>query len=317
VIRPPIRLLLTGAAVLVALSLTATACDVSPVAATVNGQDIKQSTLNRELAAWAGDSQYVTTIDANNRQVATVEGQGTGTYNNVWVSSILNNVIIAAALHQRLASTGALPDAATLAASRSLLEIAEPGWFGLSAGFRQTLTQRFADQAAIRAADPTGTAPAVPDSAISQAYNQYQDYFFTSICVLQAETPSQTDAQAEAAAGLPSTDPQTCYDQAQFEDQPEAFRSAVLNIAVGKVAPVVPTAYGFEVVQVAGRAEQGHSPQVQNVLATVIAMSPALNLPPDPGVTSVINQAHVHLNPAYGTWKAPNVTPPSIPNLQT
>ena len=315
-IRPPIRVLLTGAAALAALTLTATACDTSPVAATVNGQDIKQSALNHELAAWAGNRQYVTSVDANS-QGATVEGQGTGTYSNVWVSNILNGMIVASAVHQHLAAIGGLPDAATLAATRSVLQKGFVGWFGISASFRQTLTQRFADEAAIRATDPAGTAPAIPADYVSLAYNEYKVYFFTSVCVIQAEAQSQTDAQAEAAAGLPSTEPQTCYDQAQFEDQPDAFRTAVLNTAVGKVAPVVPTAYGFQVVQVASRAEQGFSPEVQNVLAWVISMSSQLNLPPDPGIAAAVNQARVHLNQAYGTWKAPNVTPPSIPNLQT
>ena len=196
------------------------------MAATVNGQVVKQSALNRELAAWAGDGNYVAAFDQANTSntlpdggTVSVEGQGTGTYNSVWVSSVLNNIIVAAAVHQHLAQTGALPDAATVSATRSLLEFAEPGWYGLPGRpSADTLTERFAEEAAVR--PPSRPAPPPGDEPLSQAYTQYSPYFFSERLHHPGRAPSQTDAQAEAAAGLPNTDPQICYDQAQLEAQP-------------------------------------------------------------------------------------------------
>lgn len=309
--RRPARFLAPVAAAL-AISLSATACNSSPVAATVNGQDIKQTALYSELHSWAGDQAYVSAFDQTNSQQTlpdglpiSVAGQGPGTYNNAWVSNILDNMIAAAAIHQHLTATNSLPDAATIAAARSVLEFGQYGWYTLSASFRDTLTQRLADQAAI-------STPSVPTATLRQAYDQYQQYFFTGLCTIQAVVQTQADAQADASTGLPVTGAQTCYDQTQFEAQSDAWRKAVLPTAVAKVAPIVPTALGFAVIQIASRTEQGFNQGVQRVLATVLASQSG----PDPAIVKLITGAHVHVDPAYGTWQPPNVALPALPNVK-
>ncbi len=55
----PTRRLLAGVAALLTLSVVATGCDSSPFAASVNGQVIKQTSLNAELRQFAGNPFYV------------------------------------------------------------------------------------------------------------------------------------------------------------------------------------------------------------------------------------------------------------------
>jgi hypothetical protein len=56
--RRGFRGVLAGAALL-GVSILATGCDSAPYAASINGQVVKQTALNAELRAFAGNSYYV------------------------------------------------------------------------------------------------------------------------------------------------------------------------------------------------------------------------------------------------------------------
>jgi len=313
----PLRLF-GGAAALLALSIGATSCNASPYAATVNSKVIKETSLYSTLQSWAANRTYVSAFDSYpgnqtpcstnpspcptngnpSGQAITVAGDAPGTYNAAWVANILNGMVEAAVIQQDVTATGQTPTPAMLAAARSVNEIAQAGWEQFSPGFRQVLTTQLANQAAI-------TPPSFSAANLLTVYNQYRQYFFTQVCVLQSSAFSLAQAQAAAAGGLANGNSQ-CYDQAQFEQQAAAFQSAVLGLAVGKVAPPVKTSYGYLVVEVVSRIVQPFTPDVQRVVSVVVADAQG---DADPALSSLLTKARVQVNPAYGTWQPPEVVP--------
>jgi hypothetical protein len=298
--------LFAGAAALVAISLTATACDTSPFAARINSQVIKQTAVNAELRAWAGNPAYVNAFNSGNSSGLTVAGAASGTYSTAWVAGILSGMIDASVVGQRLHATGQVPNPATEAASRSVNAVSQPGWEQFPAPFRQTLVDRLADESTI-------TPPTVPVATLKSVYDRYVAYFFTEICTVQSSAFNQADAQALAASGLPNG-VRLCYNQAQFEAQSTAFQTAVLTTAVGTTAPPIQTIYGYVVVKVVSRDEQGFNPEVQRVLSVAILGAEG---DPNPTVDPLIAKARVQVNPTYGSWKSSEVVPPTAPNLST
>jgi hypothetical protein len=300
---------LAGGAAVLAATASLSACDTSPVAASVNGQQIKQTALQAELNAWASAPGYVSAFDnqnstSNGGSGATITGTSPGaTYSTKWVAGQLDTIIASLVVHQHLASTGALPSQAMVNAARSVSEIAEATfWTQLPASFRQTLSQRLAEQAA---ATPVNT----PAATMQQVYQQYQPYFFTQICALEDAAFNLSQAQAISSSDTLNGVP-VCYDHAAFEAQPAAYQQAVRDLAVGKVSAPIKTPYGYQVVKVVSRAEQGFTPAVQQVISAVVSEE---SNGPAQGVTQLVNKAHVQVNPAYGTWKNGQVTPPAAP----
>lgn len=303
----PLRLLAVVAALL-AVSLSATACDTSPYAAQVNSEVIKQAALNSELAAWASNPAYVTDFNQSNSGASggtpiTVAGDAPGTFSTAWVADILGDMIVSSVVHQHLQQTGRLPSAEITAAARSLYQ-SVPYWAQFSPAFRDTLTQRLADEAAFLPA-PTGP----PSSAISQAYQQNKQYFYNQVCVRLASAFSQADAQAITSSGTVGGAP-VCYTPVQLEDYPAAFRNALTTLAVGAVSQPLQTSYGYQVVQIVSRQEQGLNEGVQRVLSLV--GSPA----PD-SLSTLLHQARIRVDPLYGSWNSSQlqVSPPSAPSL--
>jgi hypothetical protein len=296
--------LFAGTAALVAISLTASACDTSPYAARINSQVIKQTALNVELRAWASNPAYVNAFNSGNSSGVTVAGDASGTYSTTWVAGILGGMIDASVVRQRLHSTGQVPDPATTAASRSVNAISAVGWEQYSPAFRQTLVDRLADESTL-------TPPTVPVATLMSTYNQYLPYFFSEVCTVQSSAFNQAAAQALVASGLPNGVP-LCYNQTQFEAQSTAFQTTILGTAVGKTASPIKTTYGYVVVKVVSRDVQPFSPEVQRVLSVAILSSEGS---PNPTVDPLIAKARVQVNPVYGSWKPPQVVPPTAPNL--
>jgi hypothetical protein len=304
----PLRLFaLLGA--LLAVSLSATACDTSPYAAKVNSDVIKSSALNAELAAWAGNKAYVSDFDSNSSSSSssgtgtTVAGDALGTYNTTWVAGILTDMIAASAVHQHLAASGQLPGPELLAAARSLYQ-SVAYWGQFSPDFRDTLTQRLAEEATF-VPIPTGSALAT----VNQGYQQLKQYFYNEVCVREASTFDQAAAQAITTSGS-VTGTTVCYTPIQLEDYPADFRNALMSLKVGDVSQPIKTNYGYQVVQVVSRQEQGFNPSVQKVLALVSGSAPD-------ALTSLLRQAVVSVNPAYGSWNTSQITvdPPRVPSL--
>ncbi len=297
-----LRSTLAGVAALVAVMLTATACDTSPYAAKVNSQVIHQATLNAELRAWSRNSAYVQSYNTSST-TGTVAGDAPGTYSTTWVATILGGMVDANVVQQHLLATGHLPSDATVAAARSVNEIGEVGWQDFPAAFQNVLVQRLANVAVL-------TPVSVPQATLYSTYNQYKQYFILQVCTVAASAFNLTEANQIAAHGV-LNGLQACYGQAEFAAQPTAFQNAVRNLAVGKVSPPIKTSYGYQVVRVTSRAEQPFTPDLQRVLSLVIMNSQGSA---NPALTGLLTKASVHINPAYGTWSSLQVQPPAIPN---
>jgi hypothetical protein len=295
------------------VATTVSACDSSPYAATVNSTVIRQTALNAELRSWGANRAYVAAYKsansvANGGTGLTVEGDAPGTYNMTWVADTLSGMVVATALHDRLAATHQLPGPALLSAARSVSEIDHPGfWDSFTPAFRDTLSYRLAEEAAI-------TPPTSVDRATLQSgYNQYQPSFFTQVCTLEASVFSRSAAQALSAKGVTNGSSE-CYGQAAFENQSQAFQAAVMKTAPGATSAPIATSYGYQVVKVVSRHLQGFTPAVQRALAVVFLI---INDRPNPAVDRVVSSARVRINPAYGTWKSSQVVPPPAPSAST
>jgi hypothetical protein len=302
-----------AASVLLAVTMTVSACDVSPYAAKVGSQVIKQTALNAELRAWAANRQYVSAFDANNRNspqcqqnaaaCVAVTGDAPGTYNSEWVSSILSDMITASAVQQRLQATGRHVSPAGLQAARAVSEISQIGWTNFPPSFRDTLVSRLAEQALI-------TPPlAQLSQAFGQVYQQYKQYFFARVCVLQAA--AFTLAQAETlSSGSRIVGQPVCYSQAQLELQPPAVRQAIMALPVGQVSQPVKTPYGYLVVKVASRDVIGLTNELKRTIS--VAIIDAQGVPNDT-VDALMAHVKVKINPAYGTWDPTQVPPAVLP----
>jgi hypothetical protein len=298
-----LRNLVAGVAALVALSLSVTACDSSPFAARVNSQTIRQTALNIELRQWSSSREYVNAFNSSNTSSGvTVAGQAPGTYSSTWVAGVLGGMIDAAIFRQQENATGKTPSPGVEAASSAVNAISQVGWDQFSADFRQTLVVRLADESTL-------TPTTVPAATLKMVYDRYAQYFFNQICTVQSSAFNQNDATALQASGVPNGHP-ACYDQAAFAAQPPSFQNAVLGLEVGKTAPPIPTLYGYLVVRVVSRSEQGFTPDVQRVLSTAVLSAQGS---PNPTLDGLVAKANVKVNPAYGSWKSSQVMPPPAP----
>jgi hypothetical protein len=298
------RSLLAGGAALVALSLSASACDTSPYAAGVNSQVIKEVALNAELQEWSSSPDYVNAVNSSESSNGlTVAGQAPGTFSTKWVAGVLGGMIDAAIFRQQLEATGQVASPGLEDAANSVNAISQVGWDQFSAGFRQTLVARLADESLL-------TPPSVPVATLKTVYDQYTRYFFTQICTQQSSAFDEAAAKALQASGVPNGH-LACYDQTAFATQPPSFQSAVLGLAVGSTAPPIKTVYGYLVVKTVSRMDQGFTPDVQRVLSTAVL---AAQGNPNPTLNSLVAKAHVRVNPAYGSWQSAQVVPPTPPS---
>jgi hypothetical protein len=305
-VKTPLRIL-AGTLALAGLSLSLSACDTSPYAAQVNSQVIKETGLNSEIRSWAANPTYVSSYDSasstqNGGSGASVAGAAKGTYSLPWVAMILSGMIEARIIHQHLSSAGNLPDQDMLNAARSVNETSGQEWTEFSPAFRDVLVGRLADEAA-------ASQLAVATATLRQAYQQYIQYFFVQICVLQSTATTQAAAQAISASGGVNG-AQVCFDQAQLEGYPVAFKNAVMQTAVGSVSQPIQAGFGYQVVKVVSRQEQGFNAGVQRVLALVLSNGQGTV---DPSLAKLIQGAHVKVNPAYGSWSSSSgVVPPQV-----
>jgi hypothetical protein len=316
--------LLAALAAVVALALVASACDSSPYAANVNSRTIRQTSLNAELRALASAPAYVTAVDqaaAQQGNSTTVVGSAPGTYNTTWVTGVLENMVVASALHQHLVATNNLPGPDMLAAARSV-DAARYGviWYQFPASLRDTQTQRDAEHAMVE-------TTSVDATTLARTYQANQKYFFTQVCTHQiAITATNPDgsvnypdslAQATDAVGRINTGiggaggAVVCYTQPQLETQPVSFITTVMGLAPGRAAAPIKTSFGYQVIAVDSRNLLGLTPAVQRALSVALSAGQVTDTP----LIRLLTAAHVSINPQYGLWspKTVGISPPAVP----
>ncbi len=304
------RRLLAGGAGALAVTLVAGACDTSPVAASVNGAQIKETALNLELRLQTSNKAYVASIDraATSNNSISVVGDAPGTYSTRFAAGVLSTMIQALAVHQRLAATGRLPGAEQLAAARAVDEALFGSlWLSFPQAFRDTQVAQDAEHAVIEPA-PTNIA------MLRNAYQSVSKYFFSQVCVrsISVAVRSSGGSLDRAASfttanrivrrydlGQRSGGAVTCYTGAGLELQGASLFDQVLALAPGTAAAPQATSFGYQVVAVDSRRPMAFDAVVQKALALGIAQAQGAA---DPALAAVVGPAHVTVDPAYGTW---------------
>lgn len=286
-------------------SLTLSACDASPYAATVNGYVITVNTLNNEMAGWAANKAWVQQFDSGNSTSqggngATVVGSGgAGTYSSTFAADILSDLVSTKAIDQYLAAHGITVTNDQLVAAQAINEyIRGDSWTQFSPSIREFQVRQLAEEGAL-AGVPTDT------SSLQTPYSDIQPYLFSSICVDQESAPDQAAAQSIISGGS-VTGSELCYDQSDLEEQSAAYQSALRKLSrPGDLTPAIKTDFGYVVAKLVSRNTPGFSAGVKQVL------SAAVTTPKE--ISTLLKTAKVRVNPRYGTWSSGQITPPKSP----
>jgi hypothetical protein len=296
---------LSLAAALGAGSLGLTACDASPYAVKVGGQQVTVNGFNHQLAQFTASPAFVqyfnqqaagSTAAAGGTGGPTVAGAGgQGTYSTAFADFVLNLDIHVYAVHQYVQASAHPATSDQMVAARGVLEEQIPQfWDQFPEPIRELLVQEDADLAAL--------TPVPTDlSAVQSAYQQVAPYIFSQVCLQIATVPDQASAQQTIATGIvPGS--VNCYNQTQLEAQPAEFQTAVLKLGTdGQISAPLQTSYGYQVLQLVKRTGPGLSPGVAQLLAS------ANNAP---STTNIVTAAQVKINPMYGSWFQGCLVPP-------
>lgn len=306
-------------AIAAAVSVAAAGCDSSPFAATVNGQVIKQTTLQAELRGRAANKAYVNAVDQAGAQSGgtTVAGLSTASYSSAFAAGVLDQMVEGTAIHQYLTAHHALPSATAVAAARGVEEVgAGAYWQGFPTSIRDEFVTALAERAAIEP-PPASTADA------RSAFMSHQANFFAQVCTrlvtVSVPAPSggidfaaskdkadQIQSAFNAGTGFTGGGSVTCYTQAQLEAQSQDLFNGVLGLAPGQAASPVRTGYGYNVLAVVSRQMQNFTPGTAQVLA--FALNSSTQNGYTPALVRVLQATRVKVNPTFGTWDPSQLT---------
>lgn len=313
------RRILAGAAAAVVCGLITSACDTSPVAASVNGDQIKQTTLNAELRAISDNKAYVAYFDglqSNQSQGVQIVGDASGTYGANFVAQTLTGVIQASVERQYLAAHHRLPNAGLVAALRGFEAATNQAkWPDFSASYRDELAQRLAYLAEF--------VPVSSNTADLRATaTDASTYLYSRVCVRQigfsvdnADGTVDYRAALAKARGVVEQHKRsrlaggrsvrggvvTCYRPAQLEAQGGSFYQTVLHLGVNRITPPIRTPFGYQLDMVTSRAHLPFDASLARAASLVLASNQQSGLSL-PGLSAILARAKVHLNPQYGTW---------------
>jgi hypothetical protein len=316
------RRFLVGAAAAAVCALVASGCDTSPVAVSVNSQQIKQTAVNADVRAFAENPAFVKAYDSqqsNSGASPTVAGSAPGTYSSAFVAGIVNTEVQAAALHQYLAAHNDLPSPAAVADARAWESFVDASyWLGFSAPFRAEVAQQTAEEAQFA----TGS---VKTSVVGQALKQAAAYLYSSTCVRQVaftvegangdvNYPASLAAAQKALAQSPSLSGAalTCYTPVALEGQGQGLYNTVLRLKVGSATAPQKTSFGYQVVELYSRTPLPVDANMVRVISLIA--NEANGNAATPLEEHILTTAKVHLNPQYGTWDPRHgVTPVTLP----
>ncbi len=258
--------------------LVGTGCNVTPYAAVVNGVTISQADLNADLAALHSNTQLMTAV----RSQTQVEGQGAGTYDSRFVSSVLGGKISAVLVSQELDRRGITVTQADLAlaqedvvASFSASLSGQSGQVNSSLGgqvfsafparYRDELVR---DSAALTALEAYYGGVDLSPQALQRYYNQHPADF-TLVCVSDIEVSTQAEAQslrAQLAGGANFSDLARAHSINTGAQQTggdlgcnppgtfvPAFEQVIAGLAPGQVSQPVQISSSWHLVTVTGR----------------------------------------------------------------
>jgi hypothetical protein len=304
----------------VALGVTAglAGCASSPYAADVNSTTISQDSLNNELHSIAANPAAVRDYRQGGLPVA---GSGAGTYNSSWVADVLQQLVITKLVHQELVARHDLPTSADLPAAWAVASLEYgPEWPGFSADYQAVIAERYAELIKL--------APVTLSAANRQSvYNRYRSTFYSQVCgnevaVSRTNPDGSVNDQASLAAALKlqaqinaGTDKNVtgsslgCVTPSQVEQFPAFEQQLLTTLSVGHASKPYGAAYGYYLIQVTSRTLLTPSdPTTRAALdylgAQILSQQRNIASPIQLAVINLARDAHVKINPAYGSWHA-------------
>lgn len=317
------------------LALGASACQLSPYAAIVNGQVISQQAVTSELDAIAVNTAYVQSLETGAQPVL-VQGQGSSashSFNTRFVDDILSRQISFALISQQVAKRHLVitPSDLTLARTDVADSVGGPKVFAaFPKAYQDTLVR---DSAELTALESALAKVPVGEAALRRYYDAHRSQFrniCASIIVVgtQAQANQVLAALAKGAsfaslATSVSQDPTTrasggqvgCGPAAAFASHyGAALASTVQHLSSGQVGKPVSTPVGWIVPEVTSVVQLSFSQATPEIRGTLLN-------PSSPAVVRLIGalqrQAKVTVDPRYGhvstSGGAFAVVPPAAP----
>jgi PPIC-type PPIASE domain len=324
-------------------------------AAIVNGTAISQTQLNNELADISHSPKYVQLINQPGNS-GPVAGSGPGTYNKAFVAVLLDQQIQFEVIRQKLVASKAMPTAAQIASVKDTVSQ------GFPTGIFSSFSARYQNQLDLRQAEIDSyvnvATPDLTGSALTQYYQSHLADYATEACVRHIlisdkdasgqldYTASLADAQkikaqldaggdfaalakqysqdnqgtggGSAAVGgvLTGSAADGCLSTADLQQTVTEFAQAVVSLPVNQISDPVKTSFGYHIIEVTSRASEPLDDTVTMDIHRRVA-GQRLN--------ALVAQAHVKINPAFGTFnntvntngQITGVIAPIVPNLTT
>lgn len=330
------RKLLVPVAGVLALSLLLSACDVqvTPEAARVDGGAISASTLTGSIRSIADDAGYRCEVRAGSQGQIPIEGTGGSTYASSFAADVLTQLIEYRALHEEVARLGLhegafarqvaaaqLPQALNPASTSGCTTTGSQVLADFGSPYRGLIEQFEVDQLAVLAHLAGVSLTRAGIDAYESSHKSSATLSCTSvIAVASASAAAAARARIEAGASFASvarttsTDPSAssggslgCVFASQFTSP---LSSVVASLPVGQVSQPVAFGSGYLLFLVTSRPL---APATQVASAIVSTQQSRLTTL----IATVTSQAHVTVDPAFGTWTHSStgwtVTPPTGP----
>jgi hypothetical protein len=329
------------------LASMASACGdtIRPAAATINGEQISQETLDAELKAIAGNADYVGTVEQGGFEV---RGEGRGTLSNVFVGRVLTRQIFLRLIHDEFVRKGLKLDDGDLDLARGQVVQSSGGeavFKRFPKDYQQTLLRRTAEvaklqealggegltDADVRAAYDENPAEysstcvshillgvTGPDGQLDQqATGQAIDQLTSDAAAVRAQIVAGADFAAIAAERSVDTTNKDkggdlgCGGPGRFVPE---FEEAMEALALNEVSEPVPTQFGVHLIKVTDRKPQSFEeaePQIRERLQGEGQQKFSDFL------EAAVAKAKISVNPRYGRFskdpQAPGVVPPDAP----
>jgi hypothetical protein len=317
------RRILAGAAAAVVCVLVASACDTSPVAASANGEKIKQTALNAELRAVSSNKAYVAYYDgeqSNQSQGVQIVGDAPGTYGANYVAQTLTGDIQAAIERQYLAAHHRLPGPGLVAALRGFeADVNSTRWPDFPPAYRNELATKLAYLAEFVTTSPdTKDLRATATDASTYLYSRvcvrsigvaednangsvdYASARSKAVAIVQQNALDNELGSVEGAAQV-AGGVVTCYTPAQLEDRGNVFYQRILHLGVHRITAPIKTSFGYQLYVVTSRTHLPFDASLARAATLILDLSQQSAFNPVE-LRRVLASARVHVDPQYGTW---------------
>jgi foldase protein PrsA len=320
------RSLLSLVALLLVLAVAAGCGDAAGRGATVNGSDIPESTIVRELNAIRGNEQYVRAVEEQSQ--IQVMGQGSGGIDAAFAARVVTRQIIFKLITEEVEDRGIeISEEIRSQAEQDLVSQVggEETWNAFPEDYRDDLVSWNAGALALQA-NILGIE-SLDDAALQQYYEDNPDRF-EQACARHVLVETEEEAEAAREELLGGAEFATVAQERSLDTgsaqnggelgctfpglyQPE-FDEAVFSQPVGEVGEPVETVFGWHVIEVTSREQPDFDEVADEVRGQIQQLSQTEFTE---WLQQALEEAEVTVNDRYGTWNdiSSQVDPPNAP----